>query len=119
MHHFRIGVATAAGVAALAFVTGCAGSSGEPTRFSGASNSSSSGPPAETTNSSRSGDYESLDCSELRYLARKYSSIADSALGASGDSPAVTVNQMQGMQAANLASKLYGIMGDKSCAIDS
>lgn len=116
MRHFRTGVAVTAGVAALALVTGCAGSSGEPTSYGSSSSSVTS---AETTNSGRSDDYESLDCSELQYLARKYSSIADSALSASGDSPAVIANQMQGMQAANLASKLYGIMGDKGCSIDS
>lgn len=116
MRYFRTGVAVTAGVAVLTLVTSTAGCSDEPTRPSG---SNSSGMPAPTTGSGGSVDYRSLDCGQLQYLARKYSSIADSALAASGDSPAVVVHQMQGMQAANLASRLYGIMGEKGCSIDS
>lgn len=115
MQDFRAGVAMIAGVAVLAIVTGCAGSSGVP---GSDSNPGGSGTSTTITNSGRSGDYESLDCSQLQYLAGKYSSIADSALAAPGDSPAVTVHQMQGIEAANLAAKLYGIMGDKGCSID-
>lgn len=60
-------------------------------------------------------DYESLDCGQLLFLARKYSSIADGALRMGGDSPAATATQMQGMQAANMAARLYTIMAQKGC----
>jgi len=62
-------------------------------------------------------DYNSLSCDNLQFLARKYSSIADSVSKASGDSPAAQMSAMQGAQAANFASRIYGIMAQKGCSV--
>lgn len=115
MKLFHAGSAVVAALAAVALVTGCGGDSDNPGRQGGSSSSGGS----SGGNSGSSTDYYSLDCGELQFLASKYSSIADSALNAPGDSPAATMSQLQGAQAANLASKLYGIMGEKGCSVDS
>jgi hypothetical protein len=60
-------------------------------------------------------DPYSLDCGQLKFLADKYSSIADDALRLEGDSPAAEMGRLQGIQAANKASELYSVIAQRGC----
>jgi hypothetical protein len=100
----------------LLAVVGCdSASDGNSAERGAAQGTVRQGQPVDYRQEQPGNDYDSMNCGQLLYLARKYSSIADSALRASGDSPAVVALQMQGIQAANLASRLYGIMSTKGC----
>lgn len=53
-----------------------------------------------------------LDCSQLKFMAKKYESICDSArkLAESGTSPAAAASTMTAMQACNRAGECYSEM---------
>jgi hypothetical protein len=61
-------------------------------------------------------DLNTLNCSQLEYLERKYKSIAESAArGAAGSSPAAAGSTLTAIQAHNALARVYSAKANNGC----